>query len=174
MEFSEGMLTCEELGEGVFEIAGFGVFGKGGKVVLVAAVPDAGVSRGAGCRGGLVETGNEFIGPEAPNPFEFPKGDATDSGGVEANPLDGALLNISKPLDELPVVLAPMGPGPETSGILWSALMRSSSPALSGVSVPFIATYPPYKTKSSNTTTIAVLMVCTAVLPDRTSNLNFT
>ncbi len=110
-------------------VLGVEVFGKGGKVVLVAAVPVVGESNGAGCNGagcngGLGEPGNEFIGAAAPNPLEFAKGDALESGCVEANPLDGTLLNISKPLDELPELPAAIGPGPETSGMLWSALIR--------------------------------------------------
>ena len=65
---------------------------------------------------------------------------------------------------ELPVASGPLGP--DTSGKL-SSPMRPSRSGFIGVSVPLSATYPPYKTKSNNTTTTAVFKVCTAVLPDR-------
>jgi hypothetical protein len=79
----------------------------------------------------------------------------------------GELPKESKPkagLAELPVASGPLGP--ETSGKL-SSPMRLSMSGFIGVSVPLSATYPPYKTKSNNTTTTAVFKVCTAVLPDR-------
>lgn len=76
----------------------------------------------------------------------------------------GVLPKESKPMDELPVASGPLGP--ETSGKL-SSPMRPSMSGFIGVSVPLSATYPPYKTKSNNTTTTAVFKVCTAVLPDR-------
>lgn len=76
----------------------------------------------------------------------------------------GVLPKESKPMAELPVASGPLGP--ETSGKL-SSPMRPSMSGFIGVSVPLSATYPPYKTKSNNTTTTAVFKVCTAVLPDR-------
>jgi len=79
----------------------------------------------------------------------------------------GELPKESKPkagLAELPVASGPLGP--ETSGKL-SSPMSSSRSGFIGFSVPLSATYPPYKTKSNNTTTTAVFNVCTAVLPDR-------
>ena len=79
----------------------------------------------------------------------------------------GVLPKESKPMAELPELPVASGPlGPDTSGKL-SSPMRPSRSGLIGVSVPLSATYPPYKTKSNNTTTTAVFKVCTAVLPDR-------
>ena len=99
----------------------------------------------------------------------------TGNGGVEDCPNGdtvlgdpkwgvGVLPKESKPMAELPVASGPLGP--ETSGKL-SSPMRLSMSGFIGVSVPLSATYPPYKTKSNNTTTTAVFNVCTAVLPDR-------
>ena len=76
----------------------------------------------------------------------------------------GVLPKESKPMAESPVESGPLGP--DTSGKL-SSPMRPSRSGFIGVSVPLSATYPPYKTKSNNTTTTAVFKVCTAVLPDR-------
>lgn len=91
----------------------------------------------------------------------------------EPNVGAGELLKASKPLDvpgELEGPLACKGesvlPGPDTSGNV-SIPIRFSYSCFNGVSVPFRAMYPLYNTKSSNTTTKAVLIVCTSVLPDR-------
>ncbi len=91
----------------------------------------------------------------------------------EPNVGAGVLLKASKPLDvpgELEGPLACKGesvlPGPDTSGNV-SIPIRFSYSCFNGVSVPFRAMYPLYSTKSSNTTTKAVLIVCTSVLPDR-------
>ena len=79
----------------------------------------------------------------------------------------GELPKESKPMDELTKLPVASGPlGPETSGKL-SSPMKPSRSGFIGFSVPLSATYPPYKTKSNNTTTTAVFKVCTAVLPDR-------
>ena len=85
----------------------------------------------------------------------------------EPNVGAGELLKASKPVDALIELLERRGPfGPETSGKVSVPTMFSIS-SFNGVSVPLRATYPPYKTKSNNTTTTAVLMVCTMVLRDR-------
>jgi len=115
-----------------------GVLARGGSVLgsesPSAEMPLGGVRRGAGCNDGLVEAGNAG-GRDDSEVFEFAKGDAVV---LEANPLDGVLLNMSKALAVFPELVDAMGPGPETSGMVWPSRARSNS-GFRGVLVPFIA-----------------------------------
>jgi hypothetical protein len=89
-------------------------------MVLGDGAPKDGVlgdNSGAGCKGGLAEFGKVFADGAEPNAFEFENGDAFVSAEVEPNPLEGVLLNISKPLAVLPPLEA-NGLGPETSGMV--------------------------------------------------------
>ena len=100
----------------------------------IAEMPLGGVRRGAGCNDGMVEAGNAG-GRVDSEVLEFAKGEAFE---LEANPLDGVLLNMSKALAVFAALEDGMGPGPETSGMVWSSRPNSNS-ALRGVLVPFIA-----------------------------------
>jgi len=94
---------------------------RAGKVVPGEELPREelpGTSNGAGCKVELSPFGNAFIDGADPNPFEFEKGDEFASGEFEANPLDGVLLKMSKPLDEFPELFDAIGLGPETSGVV--------------------------------------------------------
>ena len=149
-----------------------GVLASGGRATLVEESlesPEA-INNGAGCKLELAELGKP-IGGMAESDGDIVAAGKSLVPEFAANPLDGVLLNISKALDVLPGLLAAIELGPETSGNVSSC--PNSNSTLRGVSVPFIATKPPYKTKSNNTTTTAVLIVCTAVLPDRMSNLKY-
>ena len=109
---NDGIIACDEVGNDELDICGR--FGN-------AALGD-GVSKGAGCTElfrPLVlfrPLGNEFIGVESSMPL-FPNGDVFVLGGLDENPLDAELLNISKPPAEFPMPLDAMGAGPETSGM---------------------------------------------------------
>ena len=117
-----------------------GVLARGGSVLgselPSAEMPLGGVRRGAGCNEGLVEAGNAG-GRDDSEVLEFTKGEAFV---LDANPLDGVLVNMSKALDVFPEPEweGALGPGPETSGRVWSRRAKSNS-ALRGVLVPFIA-----------------------------------
>jgi len=118
-----------------------GVLASGGSAVLVEGSPPLGRllgnSRGAGCKavvGGFGSASGGTVGSD---------GDIVVPGkalvlGLEANPLEGVLLNMSNALDALPDALGAMGLGPETSGNVSSR--PTSNSAMRGVSVPFMAT----------------------------------
>ena len=149
-----------------------GVLARGGSAILVdeSLGSPEGISIGAGCKVEFAELGKAIGGTTESEGGRVAAGKGLDPV-LAANPLDGVLLNISKAFDALLGMPVATWLGPETSGNVSSC--PNSSSTLSGVSVPFIATKPPYSTKSNNTTTTAVLIVCTAVLPDRMSNLKY-
>ena len=105
-----------------------------------------GINRGAGCIVELDALGNEIGGTVDSGALELAKGELGKGEFVlDENPLDGELLNMSKPFDVFPgllglaELLAAIGDGPETSGMVWSRLIKSANSGFSGVSVPFMA-----------------------------------
>ena len=116
-----------------------GVLASGGSAMLADEATTLGglfgSSKGAGCSAVLGEFGRAIEGVVGSD------GDSVAAGkslGLEANPLEGVLLNMSNALDALPDGLDTMGLGPETSGNESSRPTCNS--ASRGVSVPFMAT----------------------------------
>lgn len=118
---------------------GDGMLASGGNAMLAAEATLLGKllgnSNGAGCKAVFGEFGRAIEAGDGSD------GDSVAAGkalGLEANPLEGVLLNMSNALDALPDGLDAMGLGPETSGNV--SRKPTSNSALRGVSVPFMAT----------------------------------
>ncbi len=117
-----------------------GMLASGGKALADEAFAlgsPEGMSRGAGWSDGAVEFGKVIGGTAGSVPAIVAGGKALGDG-LEPKPFDGELLNMSNALDAFPAGVDPMGLGPDTSGNVSSC--PSSNSALSGVSVPFMAT----------------------------------
>ena len=89
-----------------------------GDAVLGVGKPLGGVSNGAGCSEALEEIGNGFVVAFDSKLFAFPNGELLALDKFDGNPCGGVLLNISKPVAAFPGLLAAIGPGPDTSGIV--------------------------------------------------------
>ena len=74
-----------------------------------------GINKGAGCNEELIGLGNEIGGTACSGLFECAKG---ETFALDVKPFDGELLNMSKLLDVLPELLAVIGDGPDTSGMV--------------------------------------------------------
>ena len=123
-----GNLSLLFVEKGELELAN-GALGSGGRV-LVAAVFGAGldvegINKGAGCIAELGELGNEIGGTVDSEALELASGELLKGEfELDENPLDGELLNMSKPFAVLPGLLGlaelagALGNGPETSGIV--------------------------------------------------------
>lgn len=66
----------------------------------------------------MEETGNGVVVAFDSKPFAFPNGEPLALDEFDGNPFGGVLLNISKPVAAFPGLLAALGPGPDTSGIV--------------------------------------------------------
>ncbi len=74
-----------------------------------------GGNKGAGCNVELVGLEKEIGGTACSGLVGLVKGEAFV---LDENPFEGELLNMSKLLDAVPELLAAIGDGPETSGIV--------------------------------------------------------
>ncbi len=94
----------------------FAIGGRAGNSALPSAgFAVGGINNGAGCNAELIGLGNEIGGTAGSELFGLSK-DGTFA--LDANPFDGELLNMSKLLDLFPELLAVIGDGPETSGMV--------------------------------------------------------
>ena len=111
-----------------------------GRIVLGVVKPVGGVNNGAGCNDAFAELGNGFEMVFDSKLFEFPSGDVlAPDEELDEKPFGGVLLNISKPVAAFPGLPEAIGPGPDTSGIVWSKPISPSN-SFEGKSVPFMAT----------------------------------
>lgn len=94
----------------------FAIGGRAGNSALPGAgFTVGGINKGAGCNAELIGLGNEIGGTAGSELFRLAK---EGTFALDANPFDGELLNMSKLLDLFPEVLAVIGDGPETSGMV--------------------------------------------------------
>ncbi len=123
-----GNLSLSFAENGELELAEIAL-GSGGRVfaaaVFCAGLEIGGINRGAGCIVELDALGNEIGGTVDSGAPKLAKGELGKGEFVlDENPLDGELLNMSKPFDVFPgllgfaVLLAAIGAGPETSGMV--------------------------------------------------------
>ena len=123
-----GNLSLSFVENGELELAEV-VLGNGGRVfaaaVFGAGLGEGGINRGAGCIVELEALGNEIGGTVDSGAPKLAKGELGKGEFVlDENPLDGELLNMSKPFDVFPgllglaELLAAIGDGPETSGMV--------------------------------------------------------
>lgn len=113
-----GSLSLLSKGKGELEFNGCTI-ANGGRD-FESALPGAGfavggINKGAGCKVELVGLGNEIGGTACSELFGLGKG---GTFALEENPFDGELLNMSKLLDVFPELLAAIGDGPDTSGMV--------------------------------------------------------